>query len=119
LKRLYQSPSDEIKVRALVGLCKLGSTGGTDSSWKPFEDGANLKLADACRRFLLNPKKDLSIQKWAIEGLSYLTLDAEVKEKLTEVRISPCLILCSTMKDVIIHGAHFFHFLSLLPTTPF
>lgn len=69
-----------------MGLCKLGSTGGTDASWKPFDDGANLKLTDACRRFLVNPEKDVSIQKWAIEGLSYLSLDAEVKEKLIEVK---------------------------------
>jgi len=39
LKRLYQSKSDEIKVRALVGLCKLGSSSGTDASWRPFQDG--------------------------------------------------------------------------------
>ena len=47
--------------------------------------GATLKLTEACRRFLLNPSKDVIIQRWAIEGLSYLTLDAEVKEKLLEV----------------------------------
>jgi len=47
--------------------------------------GATLKLTEACRRFLLNPSKDVTIQRWAIEGLSYLTLDAEVKEKLVEV----------------------------------
>lgn len=39
LKRLYQSKNDDIKVRALVGLCKLGSTSGTDASWKPFAEG--------------------------------------------------------------------------------
>lgn len=38
------------QVRALVGLCKLGSSGGTDSSWKPFTDGSTMKLAEACRR---------------------------------------------------------------------
>ncbi|XP_021950325.1 protein unc-45 homolog B isoform X2 [Folsomia candida] len=84
LKRLYQSKNDEIKVRALVGLCKLGSSSGTDASWRPFQDGSTLKLAEACRRFLLNPAKDVSVQRWAVEGLSYLTLDGEVKEKLIE-----------------------------------
>lgn len=39
---------------------------------------------EACRRFLLNPAKDLTVQRWAIEGLSYLSLDAEVKEKFCE-----------------------------------
>lgn len=84
LKKLYVSSNDNIRVRALVGLCKLGSSGGNDASIKPFADGSNLKLAEACRRFLLHPGKDQDIRKWSAEGLSYLTLDAEVKEKLIE-----------------------------------
>ena len=82
LKKLCQSKDDGIRVRALVGLCKLGSSGGTDASIRPFADGATTKLADACRRFLVNPDKDQDMRRWAAEGLSYLTLDAEVKEKL-------------------------------------
>lgn len=84
LKKLYVGKNDNIRVRALVGLCKLGSSGGNDASIKPFADGSNLKLAEACRRFLLHPGKDQDIRKWSAEGLSYLTLDAEVKEKLIE-----------------------------------
>lgn len=82
LKKLYQSKSDAIKVRALVGLCKISGSTGTDASIRPFADGAGLKLAEACRRFLISPKKEKDMQKWAVEGLSYLTFDAEVKEKL-------------------------------------
>ncbi|RZC39591.1 UNC45-central and/or TPR 11 domain containing protein [Asbolus verrucosus] len=84
LKQLYKSQEDSIRVRALVGLCKLGSSGGSDAALKPFAEGSNLKLAEACRRFLLHPGKDQDVRKWAAEGLSYLTLDAEVKEKLVE-----------------------------------
>ena len=67
-----------------------------------------MKLAEACRRwlfiihlfifvfiiylfvarFLINPAKDKDMRKWAVEGLSYLTLDAEVKEKLIEDRVA-------------------------------
>ncbi|KAJ4450413.1 hypothetical protein ANN_01837 [Periplaneta americana] len=86
LKRLYQSKNDSIRVRALVGLCKLGSSGGTDASIRPFADGSTTKLAEACRRFLINPAKDRDMRRWAVEGLSYLTLDADVKEKLIEDR---------------------------------
>ncbi|EFA05696.1 protein unc-45 homolog B [Tribolium castaneum] len=86
LKTLYKSKDDAIRVRALVGLCKLGSSGGTDAAKKPFAEGSNLKLAEACRRFLVHPGNDADIRKWAAEGLSYLTLDAEVKEKLVEDR---------------------------------
>ncbi|KAG7169405.1 unc-45 B-like [Homarus americanus] len=56
LKKLYQSKNDAIKVRALVGL------------------------------FLVNPTKDKDMRRWACEGLSYLTLDADVKEKLISDR---------------------------------
>jgi tetratricopeptide (TPR) repeat protein len=84
LKQLYKSKEDAIRVRALVGLCKLGSSGGNDAAVKPFAEGSNLKLAEACRRFLLHPGKDQDVRKWAAEGLSYLTLDAEVKEKVVE-----------------------------------
>lgn len=84
LKKLYQSKDDSIRVRALVGLCKLGSSGGTDATIRPFAEGATKKLAEACRRFLINPKKQKDMRKWAVEGLSYLTFDAEVKEKLVE-----------------------------------
>ena len=84
LKKLYVSKNNEIKVRALVGLCKLGSLGGTDATMRPFADGASLKLAEACLRFLTNPSKDKDLRRWACEGLSYLTLDADVKEKLID-----------------------------------
>lgn len=84
LKNLYKSPEPGISIRALVGLCKLASSGGSDASVKPFQEGSALKLAEACRRFLLRPGKDNDLRKWSAEGLSYLTLDAEVKEKLVE-----------------------------------
>ena len=29
--------------------------------------------------FLTKPKKEMELRKWAAEGLSYLTMDAEVK----------------------------------------
>lgn len=87
LKALYKNTKDDgIRVRALVGLCKLGSSGGTDAAIKPFAEGSTTKLAEACRRFLIHPGNDQDLRKWAAEGLSYLTLDAEVKEKLVEDR---------------------------------
>ena len=84
LKTLYKSKNDHIKVRALVGMCKLGSSAGHDASMRPLAEGSNEKLAEACRRFLVNPAKDEDLRKWATEGLSFLTLDADVKEKLVE-----------------------------------
>ena len=84
LKNLYKSSNDRIRVRALVGLCKLGSVGGTDASIRTFAEGSTSKLSKACRQLLINPSKDKDIKKWSAEGLAYLTLDADIKEELIE-----------------------------------
>jgi hypothetical protein len=80
LKHLYESEHDSIKARALVGLCKCASSGGTDVSRKALAEGSTLKLAQSCKKLLLSPKRDNDMKKWVAEGLSYLTLDADVKE---------------------------------------
>jgi len=84
LKELYKSKNDQVRVRALVGMCKLGASSGHDASMRPFAEGSTTKLAEACRRFLINPKKDFDLRRWAADGLSYLTLDGDVKEKLVD-----------------------------------
>ncbi|XP_023673193.2 protein unc-45 homolog A [Paramormyrops kingsleyae] len=85
LKDLYKkSENDGIRVRALVGLCKLGSAGGTDFSMKQFAEGSTLKLAKQSRKWLCNESLPASSRRWAIEGLAYLTFDADVKEELVE-----------------------------------
>uniref|UniRef100_A0A4W4HBB1 UNC-45/Cro1/She4 central domain-containing protein n=1 Tax=Electrophorus electricus TaxID=8005 RepID=A0A4W4HBB1_ELEEL len=83
LKDLYKkSENDQIRVRALVGLCKLGSAGGTDFSMKQFAEGSTLKLAKQCRKWLCNDSLLPNSRRWAVEGLAYLTFDADVKEDL-------------------------------------
>ncbi|XP_054858696.1 protein unc-45 homolog A isoform X2 [Eublepharis macularius] len=85
LKEIYKrSERDSMRIRALVGLCKLGSAGGTDFSMKQFAEGSTLKLAKQCRKWLCNAGMDASTRHWAAEGLAYLTLDADVKEELVE-----------------------------------
>ncbi|KAG5273944.1 hypothetical protein AALO_G00157460 [Alosa alosa] len=85
LKDLYKnSENDRIRVRALVGLCKLGSAGGTDFSMKQFAEGSTLKLAKQCRKWLCNESLPATSRRWAIEGLAYLTFDADVKEDLVQ-----------------------------------
>ena len=76
LKTLYKSTNDHIKVKALVGLCKLGASGGSDATMRPLADGSTTKLAEACRRFLVNPQKDFDLRRWAAKGLSFLTMYA-------------------------------------------
>lgn len=82
LKKLYKSADDHIKIRALVGLCKLGSYGGTDYGLQAFSEGSTLKLCKEVQRFLVNARKDHDLKKWAAEGLAFLSLDADVKEEV-------------------------------------
>ncbi|XP_056137554.1 protein unc-45 homolog A [Lampris incognitus] len=85
LKDLYKnSENDRIRVRALVGLCKLGSAGGTDFSMKQFAEGSTLKLAKQCRKWLCNESLPPTSRRWSVDGLAYLTFDADVKEDLVE-----------------------------------
>ncbi|XP_030353708.1 protein unc-45 homolog A isoform X2 [Strigops habroptila] len=85
LKEIYKhSERDSIRIRALVGLCKLGSAGGTDFSMKQFAEGSTLKLAKQCRKWLCNEAMDAGTRRWAVEGLAYLTFDADVKEEFVE-----------------------------------
>ncbi|XP_041855676.1 protein unc-45 homolog B [Melanotaenia boesemani] len=85
LKDIYKKTKNEkIKIRALVGLCKLGSAGGDDYSLRQFAEGSTEKLAKQCRKWLCNPQIDTKTKKWAIEGLAYLTNDADVKDDFVE-----------------------------------
>ncbi|KAM8866318.1 protein unc-45 homolog B isoform 1-T1 [Synchiropus picturatus] len=85
LKDIYKKTQNQrIKIRALVGLCKLGSAGGDDYSMRQFAEGSTEKLAKQCRKWLCNPQIDAKTRKWAIEGLAYLTNDADVKDDFVE-----------------------------------
>nr|VZH93415.1 unnamed protein product [Spirometra erinaceieuropaei] len=110
LRNLYKSGHDAIKVRALVGLCKLGALGGADASAQSLAEGSTAVLTKACRRLLLKkpttaavaaakdqdaetakdggsvdfarvgPLDEANSIRWAIDGLAFLSLNAEVKE---------------------------------------
>jgi hypothetical protein len=86
LKELYKAEDDRVKVRALVGLCKLGSVGGGNVNAQTFAEGSTVKLEKACRRFLVSTDEGDVLRKWAAEGMAFLTLTATVKESLIEDR---------------------------------
>uniref|UniRef100_A0A671YD51 Unc-45 myosin chaperone A n=1 Tax=Sparus aurata TaxID=8175 RepID=A0A671YD51_SPAAU len=99
LKDLYKkSENDRIRVRALVGLCKLGSAGGTDFSMKQFAEGSTLKLAKQCRKWLCNESLPPTSRRWSVEGLAYLTFDADVKEDLVQDK-NALLAMCELAKS--------------------
>jgi len=82
LKKLYQSPNNDIRVRSLVALCKVSMKGSGNVKEQILSDDGAVKLYQTCRKFLLNPNKEFSLKKWSCEGVAYLTLDADVKETL-------------------------------------
>ncbi|XP_051848393.1 protein unc-45 homolog B isoform X1 [Antechinus flavipes] len=85
LKEIYKTTKNErIKIRTLVGLCKLGSAGGTDYGLRQFAEGSTEKLAKQCRKWLCNANIDGRTRRWAVEGLAYLTLDADVKDDFVQ-----------------------------------
>ncbi|XP_004608640.2 protein unc-45 homolog B [Sorex araneus] len=85
LKEIYKTTKNEkIKIRTLVGLCKLGSAGGTDYALRQFAEGSTEKLAKQCRKWLCNASIDTRTRRWAVEGLAYLTLDADVKDDFVQ-----------------------------------
>lgn len=94
LKELFSSPDDSVKVRALVGLCKLGGVGGSNINARTFAEGSGLKLEKACRKFLLSGSTSGRLYRWAVEGLAFLSLDAEVKEALISNK-KALKVLCS------------------------
>ena len=49
--------------------------------------------------FLMKSKKDLELRKWAAEGLSFLTMEADVKVHLNISRIKEHLPFRGTKKD--------------------
>uniref|UniRef100_A0AAQ4Q9L4 Unc-45 myosin chaperone A n=1 Tax=Gasterosteus aculeatus aculeatus TaxID=481459 RepID=A0AAQ4Q9L4_GASAC len=63
------------------GLCKLGSAGGTDFSMKQFAEGSTLARQAV---WLCNESLPPTTRRWSVEGLAYLTFDADVKEDLVE-----------------------------------
>uniref|UniRef100_A0A915DSP8 UNC-45/Cro1/She4 central domain-containing protein n=1 Tax=Ditylenchus dipsaci TaxID=166011 RepID=A0A915DSP8_9BILA len=84
LRKLFNSADLNVKVRALMGLCKCASAGGDDCSRQTMEEGASIKLAETCKKFLLNVELPVDIRRFACEGLSYLSLDADVKEYIVD-----------------------------------
>uniref|UniRef100_A0A2K6CR29 Protein unc-45 homolog B n=1 Tax=Macaca nemestrina TaxID=9545 RepID=A0A2K6CR29_MACNE len=95
LKQIYKTTKNEkIKIRTLVGLCKLGSAGGTDYGLRQFAEGSTEKLAKQCRTLssVHHPEIprapshvcSLLTSRWLLEGLAYLTLDADVKDDFVQ-----------------------------------
>uniref|UniRef100_A0A158Q8D0 Protein unc-45 homolog B n=1 Tax=Elaeophora elaphi TaxID=1147741 RepID=A0A158Q8D0_9BILA len=95
LRKLYDSKDDMVKVRALVGLCKCASAGGDDTAKQTMQEGSTLKLAQTCKKFLLDVNRySVEVRRFACEGLSYLTLDADVKEWIAEDSLLLQSLLC-------------------------
>ena len=74
LRTLYQGTNPRIQVRALVGICKLT----TLSKYHLANDSCSDNFVMACCEFITNDSDE--IQRWAMEGLAYLSISAPIKE---------------------------------------
>ncbi|EGD75329.1 hypothetical protein PTSG_06979 [Salpingoeca rosetta] len=84
LKTLYAKElPDVIRVRALCGLCKMASVGSGAKNLRSMSEHSMINLAKKLRPFLLESSHDDDVRKWASEGLAYLSLDADVKELIS------------------------------------
>jgi len=84
LNELRESKNEEIRLRALVGLSKVGSVGSTDASIRPFSRDANPSFARDCRAIISRPTPEFKLKQYAIEALAYLSFDGDVKEELVD-----------------------------------
>ncbi|KAH7728119.1 UNC-4 protein5 protein [Aphelenchoides avenae] len=85
LRQLYKSEDHGVKVRALMGLCKCASAGGDDVSKATMEEEKVLELASKCKAFIMDINKySVEVRRFACEGLSYLSLDADIKEYIVD-----------------------------------
>ncbi|PIO28968.1 hypothetical protein AB205_0070370 [Aquarana catesbeiana] len=79
LKDIYKKTKNEkIKIRALVGLCKLGSAGGSDYALRQFAEGSTDKLAKQCRN-------DKTVLYSVASTLVNCTNSYDVKEVIPEL----------------------------------
>ncbi|XP_071650871.1 protein unc-45 homolog B-like [Temnothorax longispinosus] len=83
LKKLCLSKDNSIRVRALVAFCKLGNSGDSDATIRPFADGVSEELIEACIHFSSDSPKKENIEL-AVKGLSYLTFNTKVKKELID-----------------------------------
>ena len=68
IKSPYQSDDEHVKVRALGSRGKLGASGGSDATPRPFAEGRSTKRAEGYRRFLINPNRESDMRRGAVEG---------------------------------------------------
>ncbi|XP_071651711.1 protein unc-45 homolog B-like [Temnothorax longispinosus] len=77
---------NSIRVRAFVDICKMTKFKELKKNLLViliFYNEQSIKSwLKVCRPFLINPQRDM--KKWAVEGLSYLTFDLNIKNKLIE-----------------------------------
>lgn len=106
LKRLFSSSDDRVRVRALVGLCKIGSVGGSNVNARTLAEGSTIKLAKSCRKFIVGARTQDSVRWWAVEGLAFLSLDAEVKEALIhdQAALKTLIDTCCSADQTLLYG---------------
>eukprot|EP00124_Ichthyophonus_hoferi_P002768 Ihof_evm3s204 gene=Ihof_evmTU3s204 len=81
LSRLYMSENDQVAVRALVGLSKIATVSQSKKDHDIMGSHGLDSLYDVAREYLV-VNRHKSLQKFAVESLTYLSLNADCKERL-------------------------------------
>lgn len=82
LKSLFKSENDQLKVRGLVCMSKVGMTGSGNINEQFLSDDGAMQLYEASLEFLLSKEKDAIFKKLAVEAMAFLTMSADIKEEL-------------------------------------
>ncbi|RDD39537.1 Protein unc-45-like protein B [Trichoplax sp. H2] len=81
MKVFYEMKNRKIRIRALVGLCKIGLVDASEvKDWLPEE--SVLELYSIIRSYLVGGERSSDLKKWSIEALALITLDADAKDAL-------------------------------------
>ena len=82
LKSLFKSENDQLRVRGLVCMSKVGMTGAGNVKEEYLSEDGVLQLYKACLEFLLAKDKDARFKKLAVEAMAFLTMNADIKEEI-------------------------------------
>lgn len=84
LKSCFKSENDELKMRGLVCMSKVGMTGSGNINEQHLSEDGIMQLYKECLEFLVSKEKDASFKKLAVEAMAFLTMSADIKEEIIE-----------------------------------
>ena len=82
LKSLFKSADDNLRVRGLVCMSKVGMTGAGNVKEQYLSEDGVMQLYKACIEFLVTKAESEKFKKLAVEAIAFLTMSADIKEEI-------------------------------------